>query len=117
MINAKTMPEPALPAELFTANRERLARLLPANSLAILNANDIPPTNADGSAATIPNSDLFYLTGVDQEQSILLLYPEADDEKQRALLFLREGTPDNERWEGHKLTKEEAQAKTGIRRI
>jgi Xaa-Pro aminopeptidase len=91
--------------------------LLPPNSLAVLNANDIPPTNADGSAAAIPNSDLFYLTGVDQEQSILLLYPEADDEKQRELLFLREGTPENERWEGHKLTKEEAQAKTGIRRI
>jgi Xaa-Pro aminopeptidase len=111
------MSEPALPAELFTANRERLTRLLPPNSLAVLNANDIPPTNSDGSAATIPNSDLFYLTGVAQEQSILLLYPEADDEKQWELLFLREGTPENERWEGHKLTKEEAQAKTGIRRI
>jgi Xaa-Pro aminopeptidase len=113
-LNAPTQP---LPAEQFVANRERLARLLPPNSLAVLNANDIPPTNADGSAATIPNSDLFYLTGVDQEQSILLLYPEADDEKQRALLFLREGTPENERWEGHKLTREEARAKTGLRHI
>jgi Xaa-Pro aminopeptidase len=103
---ANTMSEPALPAEFFAANRERLARLLPPNSLAVLNANDIPPTNADGSAAAIPNSDLFYLSGVAQEQSILLLYPEADDEKQRELLFLREATPENERWEGHKLTKE-----------
>jgi Xaa-Pro aminopeptidase len=107
----------SIPAEFFIANRERLAHLLPPNSLAVLNANDIPPTNADGSAASIPNSDLFYLTGVDQEQSILLLYPEADDEKQRALLFLREGTPENERWEGHKLTRQEAQARTGIRHI
>jgi Xaa-Pro aminopeptidase len=111
------MPHPAIPPEVFIANRERLARLLPANSLAVLNANDIPPTNADGSAAAIPNSDLFYLTGVDQEQSILLLYPEADDEKQRELLFLREATPENERWEGHKLTREEAQAKTGIQHV
>jgi Xaa-Pro aminopeptidase len=117
MKNAKTMSEPAISAELFIANRERLTHLLPPNSLAVLNANDIPPTNADGSAAAIPNSDLFYLTGVDQEQSILLLYPEADDEKQRELLFLREGTPENERWEGHKLTREEAQAKTGIHRV
>jgi len=117
MIDAKTISDTPLTAEFFTANRERLARLLPPNSLAVLNANDIPPTNADGSAATIANSDLFYLTGVAQEQSILLLYPEADDEKQRALLFLREATPDNERWEGHKLTKEEAQAKTGIKYV
>jgi Xaa-Pro aminopeptidase len=117
MKNAKTSSTPAIPADLFIANRERLARLLPPKALAVLNANDIPPTNADGSAATIPNSDLFYLTGVDQEQSILLLYPEADDEKHREVLFLREGNPENERWEGHKLTKEEAQAKTGIRQI
>jgi len=117
MNNAKTMSNPALPPELFTGNRERLARLLPPNSLAVLNTNDIPPTNSDGSAAAIPNSDLFYLTGVDQEQSILLLYPEADDEKQRELLFLREGTPENERWEGHKLTREEAQTRTGIRHV
>jgi Xaa-Pro aminopeptidase len=115
--NAETNSDPPLPAELFIANRQRLARLLPPNSLAVLNANDILPTNADGSAAAIPNTDLFYLTGVEQEQTILLLYPEADDEKQRELLFLRESTPENERWEGHKLTKEEAQAKTGIRQV
>jgi Xaa-Pro aminopeptidase len=117
MKNAKIISDPVLPAELFIGNRERLARLLPPNSLAVLNANDIPPTNADGSTTLIPNSDLFYLTGVEQEQSILLLYPDADDEKQRELLFLREATPENERWEGHKLTKEEAQAKTGIRHV
>jgi Xaa-Pro aminopeptidase len=104
-------------AELFTANRERLARLLPPNSLAVLNANDIPPTNADGSAAAVPNSDLFYLTGVDQEQSILLLYPEADDEKQRELLFLREGTPENERWEGPQTHQGGGPGQTGIRHV
>ncbi len=102
---------------MFIAHRERLTRLLPPNSLAVLNANDIPPTNADGSAAAIPNSDLFYLTGVAQEQSILVLYPDADDEKHRALLFLREGNPENERWEGHKLTRDEARAKTGLQQI
>jgi len=117
MKNAKLMTNPTLSADFFSANRQRLASLLPPNSLALLNANDILPTNADGSATTVPNSDLLYLTGVDQEQSILLIYPDADDEKHRELLFLREGNPENERWEGHKLTKEEAQAQTGIRQI
>jgi Xaa-Pro aminopeptidase len=106
-----------IPPELFISNRQRLTALLPPNSLAVLNANDVPPTNGDGSAAAIPNSDLFHLTGVQQEQSILLLYPDADDEKQRELLFLREATPENERWEGHKLSKQEAQERTGIRHI
>jgi Xaa-Pro aminopeptidase len=102
---------------LFVANRERLKKLLLPNSLAVVNANDIPPTNADGSLATPANSDLFYLTGVEQEQTILLLYPDADDEKQRELLFLREPTADIETWEGHKFTKEEARERAGIQHI
>ncbi len=100
--------------ELFSANRSRLAGLLAPNSLVVVNANDIPPSNADGTAALTVNSDLFYLTGVEQEQSILLLYPDADDEKHRAILFLREPTKDMEIWEGHKLTKEEARQLSGI---
>src|SRR2546421_658672 len=103
--------------ELFISNRQRLAKLLLPNSLAVVNANDLPPTNADASSAYIPNSDLFYLTGVEQEQSILLIYPDADDEKHRELLFLREPTADLETWEGHKLTKEEARKMSGIERI
>ena len=104
-------------AAFFTANRERLKRLLLPNSLAVLNANDVLPTNADGTLAMYPNSDLFYLTGVEQEESILLLYPEADDEKQREILFLRQPTPELETWEGHKLTKDQARKLTGIHRI
>jgi Xaa-Pro aminopeptidase len=64
-------------SDLFSTNRERLKRLLPPGSLVILNANDVPPTNADGTLAMVPNSDLFYLTGVEQEHSILLLNPGA----------------------------------------
>ena len=104
-------------SELFAANRRRLKSSLPPNSLAVLNSNDVPPTNADGTLAMPANSDLFYLSGVQQEQSILLLYPDADDEKQREILFLREPTPENELWEGHKLTKDEARARTGIQSI
>ena len=108
--------EPIDPA-FFTSNRARLKRLLLPNSLAVVNANDVLPTNADGTLAMCPSSDLFYLTGVEQEQSILLLYPDADDEKHREMLFLREPTPKLETWEGHKLTKDEARNLTGIHRI
>jgi len=106
-----------IPPRLFVENRTRLAGLLPANALAVVNANDTCPTNADGSQSTIVNSDLFYLTGVEQEQSILLLYPDADDEKHREILFLREPTPDMEIWEGRKLSKEKARQLTGIKTI
>ena len=108
--------EPIQP-ELFIANRERLKQLLTANSLAVLNANDLVPTNADGTMTGVPNSDIFYLTGVEQEQTILLIYPDADEEKHRELLFLREATAENELWEGRKLTKAEARVATGIQNI
>ncbi len=108
--------EPISP-QVFTANRARLSPMLQPNSLAVLNSNDVVPTNADGTAATIVNSDLFYLTGVEQEQTILVLYPDADEEAHRELLFVREPTAENELWEGHKLDKAEARGLTGIRNI
>src|SRR4051812_24647505 len=102
---------------LFKANRDRLRALLPPNSIAVVNANDVLPTNADGSLRLVPNSDLFYLTGVEQEESILLIYPDADDEKHREILFLREAKPELETWEGHKLTKDEAKQLSGVARV
>jgi Xaa-Pro aminopeptidase len=102
---------------LFVTNRQRLAALLPPNSLVVVNANDVPPTNADGTTTLPANSDLFYLSGVEQEQSILVLFPDADDEKHREILFLRETSEELAIWEGHKLTKEEARAQTGIREV
>lgn len=106
-----------IPRELFVENRKRLGACLPTNALAVVNANDICATNADGSQNTIVNSDLFYLTGVEQEQSIFILYPDADEEKHRELLFLREPTADNELWEGRKLTKKAARELTGIHNV
>ena len=106
-----------IPVELFLQNRERLRQLMLPHSLAVLNANDIPPTNADGSLRIVPNSDLFHLTGVEQEESVLLLCPDAQDEKLREVLFLRETSELLEIWEGHKLTKDEARALTGIRQV
>jgi Xaa-Pro aminopeptidase len=112
-----TMRHEPIPATLFVQNRHALGqKLLPA-SLAVLNANDIPPTNADGSTIPVPNSDLFYLTGIEQEESILLLAPDAHDPKMREMLFLREPSKQLKIWEGHKHSKEEARAISGIREI
>jgi Xaa-Pro aminopeptidase len=106
-----------IPNSLFKANRDRLAKLLKPSSLALANANDVLPTNADGSLRLVPNSDLFYLTGVEQEESLVLLCPDAHDEKLREVLFLRESSPLLETWEGHKLTKDEARAVSGIQNV
>jgi Xaa-Pro aminopeptidase len=103
--------------QLFTNNRANLSKLLLPNSLVVVNANDVLPTNADGRLPLFPNSDLFYLTGVEQEESILLLYPDAHEKNMLEILFLRETNELLATWEGHKLTKEEAQKVSGIKRI
>ncbi|MBI2947840.1 MAG: aminopeptidase P N-terminal domain-containing protein [Verrucomicrobia bacterium] len=104
-------------SQLFKTNRQCLKKLMLPNSLAIVNANDVLPTNADGTLRLCPNSDLFYLTGVEQEESMLLLCPDADDEKQREILFIRETNELLATWEGHKLTQEEARKVSGIDRV
>jgi len=106
-----------IPSELFVNNRENLKRALLPNSLAVVNANDIMPTNADGSMPLRQSSDLFYLSGVDQEETILLIYPDAHEENMREILFLRETSDLIATWEGHKLTKDEARQRTGIKRV
>lgn len=111
------MKHAPIPPELFGASRARLRQLLPPNALAAVNANDVLPTNADGTLVMQPNSDLFYLTGIEQEESILLLAPDAFDEKQREILFLREPNELLKTWEGHKLSKEEAQKISGIKTV
>ncbi|MFM8468478.1 MAG: aminopeptidase P family protein [Limisphaerales bacterium] len=104
-------------SKLFTENRERLKKLLPPKSLAIVNANDIPPTNADGTLMMPPNSDLFYLTGIEQEESILLLAPDAHEPKPREILFVREPSEHLKIWEGHKHSKDEATKISGIKQV
>lgn len=108
---------PPLPADLFTANRQRLRALLPPRSLVILHANDVMPANADGALGFIQNSDLYHLSGVDQEETILLLCPDAPDPKQREMLFVRETSEHIALWEGEKLTQEQAAARSGIARV
>jgi Xaa-Pro aminopeptidase len=106
-----------IPAEVFATNRARLAARMAPNSLAVVNANDVLPTNADGSLALVPNSDLFWLSGIEQEESILLVYPDSFDEQLREVLFLRQPTDELKVWEGHKHTKEAAREISGIRTI
>jgi Xaa-Pro aminopeptidase len=101
-------------SELFTENRRRFRELLPPASLAIFHSNDVMPTNADGSMAFRQNNDLFYLAGVDQEESILVLFPDARLPHLREILFLKETSDHILVWEGYKLTKDEARANSGI---
>lgn len=102
---------------LFVNNRKRLAAELKSGSVAVFNSNDIMPTNADGTMRFRQNSDLFYLTGVDQEETILLLFPDHPEKKFREVLFLRETSELIATWEGHKLTRDEARAVSGIETI
>ena len=102
---------------LFIRNRANLRGLLKPNSIVIVHSNDIYPTNADGSMAFKQNSDLFHLTGVDQEETVLVLLPDAGDPKERDILFVRETNDHIAVWEGDKLTKEQATAVSGIERI
>jgi Xaa-Pro aminopeptidase len=107
----------AIDQELFRLNRANLKELLPPNSLAAVNANDVLPVNADAVLGLRQNSDLFYLTGIEQEESLLLLYPDAHESKHREVLFLRQPNPLLETWEGHKLTKEEAREISGVAQV
>lgn len=106
-----------IPADLFIANRQRLTALLEPKSLAVVLANDQLATNSDGIVAYVPSSDLFYLTGVEQEESILVLFPDAADERNREILFVREPIEHLKIWEGYKLSKDDARTVTGIKTI
>jgi len=103
--------------ELFTINRKRLGKELKTGSLALFNSNDIMPTNADGTMSFRQNNDLFYLSGVEQEESILIICHDFPDKKYREVLFIKEPNELMEKWEGHKLTKPEAREISGIETI
>ena len=103
-----------LAPELFVENRRRFRELLPPASLAIFQANDVMPANADGTMAFRQNNDLFYLSGVDQEESILVIFPDARLAQHREILFLKETSEHILVWEGYKLTKDEARQHSGI---
>jgi Xaa-Pro aminopeptidase len=93
---------------LFLSNRKRLNSLLKPKSMVIVLSNDVIPSNADGTLGFRQNNDFFYLTGIDQEESVLVLFPDFPDENFREILLLRETSEYIKTWEGEKLTKAEA---------
>jgi Xaa-Pro aminopeptidase len=103
--------------DLFIANRAKFAKQLKPSSLALFVSNDILPTNADGSFGFVQNSDLFYLCGVDQEDTILMIFPDVKDGKHKEVLFIKETSELIAIWEGAKLTKDQAKDVSGIENI
>jgi len=101
----------------YKKNRSKLTGKLKPNSLVIFHSNDLMPTNADGTMKFRQDNDLFYLTGIDQEETILVIYPDFPDERMREILFVKETNEHIAVWEGNKLTKKEAEQLSGIKQV
>ena len=106
-----------LPAELFIRNRKKIINLLDNQSVAIVLSNDHPLRSGDQKYRYRQNSDLLYLTGINQEETVLVLCPGHPEEKKKEILFIMKPDKTIERWEGHKLSREEARAISGIKNI
>ena len=106
-----------LPASLYRDNRARFMQQMQGNALAVFNSNDIYPISADSTLPFAQHRDIFYLSGVDQEESILILFPDAYEAKHKEILFLRETNDHIAVWEGAKLTKVQATQLTGIETV
>ena len=104
-------------SKLFSNNRKKLCGKLPDKAIAVANANDVLPTNADGTLPLHPNSDLFYLSGIEQEESLLVLFPDCSNPKHREILFVRQPSEHLKIWEGYKHSKEDAQKISGIQTV
>ena len=102
---------------LFIDNRQKFAAKLKPGSIAVLNSNDVMPKSADGTRSFVQHTDIFYLSGVDQEASILVIFPDAGEEKHKEILFVKETNEEIITWEGPKHSKEEAAALSGIKTI
>jgi len=104
-------------SQLFVRNRQRFSAELKAKSIAIFNSNDIMPTNADGTMDFRQNNDIFHLSGVDQEESILIVFPDSFHAKHKEILFLKETNEHIAVWEGAKLNKKQAFETSGIKTV
>lgn len=104
-------------SNLFIKNRKKFTGQMKPKSVAVFNSNDIYPISADSTMPFQQHRDIFYLSGVDQEESILLLCPDAPYEHQREMLFLRETNEHIAIWEGEKLTKQRAIEVSGVKTV
>lgn len=107
----------SIPNSLFIKNRKNFIAKMKPNTIAILTSNDVKHNNADDVMNFAQNNDLFYLSGIDQEETILVLYPDAHKEENRAILFVKETNEHIKIWDGEKLTKEQATTNSGIERV
>ena len=103
--------------QLFIKNRAKFTAQMKSKSIAVFNSNDIFTTGADSTLPFYQHRDIFYLSGVDQEESILVLFPDCPKEKHREILFLKETNEHIAIWEGEKLTKENAFKTSGIKTV
>ena len=106
-----------LPADLYVRNRKAFGDQMKPGGLALFFSNDIYPTSADGTLPFKQATDIFWLTGVDQEETVLLLFPDAHNPTDREILFTRETNEEIAIWEGAKLDKEQATQETGIQNV
>ncbi len=104
-------------SQLFISNRKKFTAQMQPKSIAVFNSNDIYPISADSTMPFEQHSDIFYLSGADQEETILVLFPNALNEKHKELLFVRETNEHIAVWEGEKLTKEKATEVSGIQTV
>ena len=103
--------------KLYIENRKNFVSKMKPKSLAVFNSNDIYPISADSTMPFQQHRDILFLSGVDQEESILVLFPDAVEEKNREVLFLKETNEHIAIWEGEKLTKERAFEVSGIKTV
>jgi Xaa-Pro aminopeptidase len=103
--------------EIFISNRSRFVEKMDKNAIAIFNSNDELPSNGDAIHKFKQNSDLFWLTGIEQEDSMLVLFPDNPDPKYREVLALVRPNELKEKWDGHRLRSNEARAISGIQTI
>jgi len=106
-----------LDSEIFINNRYRFTDRLKPKSIAVFHSSDVMPKSADGIYPFVQQSDLFYLCGIDQEETILLLCPDAYEESDRVCLFIKETNKNIARWEGPKYTTKEASQISGIKTV
>ena len=104
-------------SKLFVKNRKNFMSRMNKKSIAFFNSNDIYPVSADSTLPFEQHRDIFYLSGVDQEESVLMLCPSASDPKHREVLFLKETDDHIAVWEGPKLNKKQAYETSGIKTV
>ena len=102
---------------LFIQNRERFVKEMKPNTIAIFYSNDMMPRCGDQFFPFRQNSDFFHLCGIDQEESVLVLYPDCVKQGFKEVLMVRKTNDHIAIWEGHKYTKEEAKATSGIEKV